>query len=140
MLSMLKTHTLFSTKLDVQGRWVAIMEHRRSDRAMQPSAFKTRCLKQSEIHEFIICEEPPSETTPINNVSYLGFGEIQQGGVVEVGDWLYIQDALMGQILGFDETHMPNHLNILIQSNSLVTGHSLGLLPRNSFWIRSHQS
>ena len=32
----------------------------------------------------------------------------------------------VGTVIGFDETHLPNHLNIVIYTVSLVTGRDLG--------------
>ena len=39
-----------------------------------------------------------------------------------VGDEAYCSGRPIGTLAGFDETHMPNHLNIVIKSNGRMTG------------------
>lgn len=130
-----KLKTLFSDKKAVDGRWAAVMNHARDDRGLELSSFKTRCVKQYEIHEFLVCSLDSAEGNPIDKVSYLGFGEIVQGGVIEIGDEIYLGDQLYGEILGFDETHMPNHYNIVIKTNNPKTGFALKLNPLEPFSI-----
>jgi hypothetical protein len=135
---MFKVSKLFSAKIDIEGKWVAVMKHSRNDRSMKLGFFQTRCLKREEIHEFIVCDREAEVTSTIDNVAYLGFGEITQGGVVEVGDCLYCGETIVGQVVGFDETHLPNHFNIIIQGESLATGYSFGLKPMDSFFVRQN--
>lgn len=132
---MTKFKTLFSNKLTVLGRWSGVMNHHRKDRGLELSEFRTRCIRQGEIHEFLVCATPKDLTQPINDVAYLGFGEILHGGVVEIGDDVYLGDTLFGKILGFDETHMPNHYNIVIESKKPITGFAFGLNPADMFSI-----
>lgn len=130
-----KIKTLFSDKKDVKGKWAAVMNHTRKDRGLELSSFKTRCIKEYEIHEFLVCSPEAAGSNPIDDVCYLGFGEITQGGVVEIGDEVYLGDQLYGEILGFDETHMPNHYNIVIKTDDPKTGKALELNPLDTFSI-----
>ena len=43
------------------------------------------------------------------------------------GDAVLLSRKKIGEIVGFDETHLPNHYNIVFRSNELLTGVSLGL-------------
>src|SRR4051812_37525310 len=117
-------HSLFSEKIRIRGRWVAVMNHACNDQGMVLNAFRTRCLKQGEIHEFVVCRQDPAVGGLIDTVAYLGFGEIVVGGVVEVGDPLYLDEELIGKIVGFDDTCMPNYFTIVIRSKTLITGYA----------------
>jgi len=44
-----------------------------------------------------------------------------------VGDDLYVSGNKIGTIAGFDITHMPNHLNIVISSEERISGKEQGL-------------
>ena len=126
---------LFSEKSVVCGKWVAIMDYARQDRGIILTAFRTRCLTQHEIHEFIVCGPDVIPNKPIDKVAYLGFGEITEGGVVEIGDSVYSDKRLIGTILGFDETHVPNHYNVIIKMDTPLSGHTLGLKLAEFFSI-----
>jgi hypothetical protein len=127
---------MFSSRCEVLGRWVAVMEHRRNDRKLVPAAWKTRCICAGEIHEFILCQHGRTHGEEINDVSYLGFAEITSGGVVALGDGLHVDGRLIGTVCGFDETHAPNHYNILIATERLVTGAEIGLVVGESVIFR----
>lgn len=63
----------------------------------------------------------------MDRIAYLGFVEIISGGVLVAGDELLIDGKVLGRIAGFDETHLPNHINIVIISDKRCDGVSLGL-------------
>lgn len=96
---------------------------RRSNRGMKPIIQKTRCVEQGSIHEIIIVEEGVlREKGIVQDTAYIGFTQFLTGGLLECGDLVYLNNMPLGELAGFDDTHMPNHLNILIQRDSLVTG------------------
>lgn len=132
---MKKEVSLFSEKINIRGKWVAVMDYVRHDRGIILTSFNTRCFKKHEIHEFIVCSTNAIPNEPIDNVTYLGFGEITQGGVVEVGDIMYQEDRPIGTIFGFDETHMPNHYNIIIKTDNPLTGFAMGIKSTDVFSI-----
>lgn len=62
------------------------------------------------------------EATPgggADRVSAIAFFEIKRGGVAVVGDEVYIVGKTLGELAGFDTTHMPNHMNVLVKMGSL---------------------
>ena len=130
-------HSLFSEKLRVRGRWVAVMNHACDAQAMVLSGFRTRCLKQGEIHQFIVCGQEAVSGELIASVAYLGFGEIVAGGVIEIGDPVYIGEEPIGKIVGFDATYMPNYFNVVICSKTPITGYARRLKPSDVFFIGS---
>jgi len=58
----------------------------------------------------------------VNRIAYLGFVAIADGGVIVADDEVYLAGCLVGTLAGFDETHMPNHLNIVIRTDRLADG------------------
>lgn len=126
---------LFSDKATIVASLVAVMDHRRHDRALCLSGFKTRCVRRGEIHEFLLCMPPENDASPIDDVSYLGFAEIQTPGVIAVGDRVILDEEQVGTIYGFDDTHMPNHMNIVLKGSSLKNGAERGLRIAQSLYI-----
>jgi Family of unknown function (DUF6917) len=131
---------MFSDKSEVAGRWLAIMDHVRNDRGLFLSSFRTRCVRSGEIHEFLLCPADAERAERIDSLSYLGFGEIDSAGVIEVGDSVYLGRMFVGHVLGFDDTHAPNHYNVVIRGPRSCTGQSLGLSVGDRFSVRSPSS
>lgn len=126
---------MFSNKSPVVASMVAVMDHRRNDRALTISNFKTRCVLRGEIHEFLLCMPPSEGKAPINEVTYLGFAEIQKPGVIAVGDRITLDEEQVGTVYGFDDTHMPNHMNIVLKGTSMKNGAERGLMVNQSLYI-----
>ena len=130
----------FSAKVPMVGRWVAVLDHARRDRGLVLNSHSTRCIHAGEIHEFLVCRTPPGQRTgAIDAVSYLGFGEFLVAGVIALGDELWVQGQPLGEVIGFDETHMPNHQNIVIYSDNTACGSELGLVPYDLFHLECPQ-
>lgn len=117
---------MFHKKKTLPARWVAIMNHRRSDRGLTLSPYKTRCVVAGDIHEFLVCAEDGAKQV-IESVSYLGFAEFLSGGVLAIGDMVKVAESYAVRILGFDFTHMPNHMNIVTYSGTPCTGQEVGI-------------
>ncbi|WP_078622266.1 DUF6917 domain-containing protein [Streptomyces sp. NRRL S-244] len=110
------------------GRWVAVMEHRRFDRGMRLERWQTRAVPAGSVHELMTTPAPPpAGGDRVDEVSYLGFAEFT-GGLLAVGDAVHAADgALLGHVLGFDDTHLPNHMNVVLLSGDRRTGRQRGL-------------
>jgi hypothetical protein len=112
----------------IEGRVVAILDMKLESRELSLEVYPSRCVLKNGIHEFILTDE--KEACPggkVNRISYLCFTEITKGGVVLLGDEIFIGGKKVGDLVGFDETHLPNHLNIIVYSLKRVTGVDLGL-------------
>ena len=110
-------------KKEVTGSVIAVLDFTAEKRGLKLIAQPSRAVIQGEIHELIITDDPkagPDQT--VNSVSYLAFVVIENSGVILRNDEVYLDDEKIGLIAGFDETHMPNHQNIVIQSRSKYTG------------------
>jgi len=98
-----------------------------NNRGLQLITPISRCIKKHEIHELIFTDEQDAGPgKEVNNISYLGFFEVEQGSVMITGDKLYLAGKHIGYVAGFDATHMPNHLNIVIKTDKRLTGVELG--------------
>ncbi|MBP2000260.1 hypothetical protein J2Z69_001279 [Paenibacillus shirakamiensis] len=115
-------------KRKVEGTFVALLFHKQEERGMQLIEFETRCVKQGEIHEIVTTTHFDAIAGDrIDRVGFLGFAEIQCGGVIGKGDPVMIQNQVIGRVLGFDDCHFPNHYNILISTVETCTAHDLKL-------------
>lgn len=126
--SNLFTENPFVKKRIVKGRLVVVLKGRLENRQLQLIKPISRAVQRGEIHELIITDE--NQAGPgrmVNSIGYLGFFEIDTGGVLVCGDTLKINNIEIGKIAGFDLTHSPNHLNILVYRSEKVTGLELGL-------------
>ncbi|MEU2899379.1 DUF6917 domain-containing protein [Streptomyces sp. NPDC001273] len=114
----------------LSGRWVAVMEHRRLSRGMRLERWQTRAVPAGTVHELMTTPAaPPADSDRVDEVSYLGFVEFT-GGLLAVGDAVHEADGtLLGHVLGFDDTHLPNHMNVILLSEDRRTGRQRGLLP-----------
>ncbi|MFJ4343509.1 DUF6917 domain-containing protein [Streptomyces sp. NPDC088915] len=112
------------------GRWVAVMEHRRLSRGMKLERWRTRAVPAGTVHELMTTPAPPpAGGDRVDEVSYLGFAEFT-GGLLAVGDAVHEADGkLLGHVLGFDDTHLPNHMNVVLLSEDRRTGRQRGLVP-----------
>ena len=84
---------------------------------------RSRGLRKNEIHELMITDE--EDTAPgggADSVSAIAFFEVLEGGLAVVGDKFSIADRLLGRVAGYDMTHMPNHMNVLVKSETLDAG------------------
>lgn len=95
---------------------------------MELTIHPSRALCTHEIHELAITDQP--EAAPghiVNRVAYLAFFVVERGGIVLQGDEVTSNRKTLGKVVGFDETHFPNHLNVLIGSDQRQTGLEAGL-------------
>ncbi len=104
----------YYAKRQVKGQLAVVLDGTYEDRGLALIKPPSRALKAGEIHELIITDEEAKPGSVVNGIAYLGFFEVLQGGVIVTGDEVRIGNQLLGKIAGYDETHMPNHLNIIM--------------------------
>ncbi len=109
-------------KTPVVGRLCCILHARAEQRGLQLATFPSRAVQQHEIHELILTAEERAEPgREINRIAYLGFFEILVGGVLWSGDRVEIGERCVGTLAGYDLTHFPNHLNIVVCAGEPVS-------------------
>lgn len=104
----------FVKKRTVQARVVTVLEGTIENRGIELIKPASRCVRKNEIFEFMTTNDDVKPGETVNNVSYLGFAEIEIGGVLRVGDIIEVNGKKYGKIVGFDETHFPNHQNVVL--------------------------
>ena len=114
-----------------------MLNNKREKRAFQLIAPNTRAIRRHEIHEVIVTDE--IETAPggtVNQVAGLGFVEFTEGGILAQGDVLLVGSFAIGEVIGFDESHMPNHQNIIVRGAEVRTGVERGFCLRDAVTFR----
>jgi kynureninase len=128
----------YAAKTDVEGRLVCILDARSDKRGMELILHPSRALCRHEIHELAVTDDPhaaPERT--VDRVAYLAFFRVEEGGIVLVGDKVEVSGKEIGEVVGFDLTHAPNHMNVLLRAAERKTGPQLGLSLRDSIVFRS---
>src|SRR5580698_5534196 len=109
-----------------QAEVVTVLDSTHEERGLKLISTYSRALKKNSIHELIATDETgkkPGDTA--NHIAYLAFFEVERGGCIIVGETLYADGKPIGEIVGFDETHEPNHINIIIGVKKRRTGPQL---------------
>lgn len=111
-------HWTGAPKISVEGRIVAISGLRLTGRATELMHPLTRAFRKYDIGEITLTNEQSAiPGSQVNSVLYIGFVEIEVGGVVVSGDAVRIGGKNIGSVIGFSDVHFPNHLNILVKAS-----------------------
>ncbi|MCY7902836.1 DUF6917 domain-containing protein [Bacillus inaquosorum] len=115
-------------KRTVTGRFVKLLFHKQDKRNMVLENFQTRCIREKEIHEIVTTDQKAYEPGQlVGRIGFLGFAEMDTGGVIQKGDRVYINETYLGVVAGFDACHFPNHYNIIIQTDLLLSATDIDL-------------
>ena len=120
------TLATYAANRPVIGAVVTVLDSTHEARGLKLMPTYSRALKKNSIHELIATDEAekkPGETA--NRIAYLAFFEVARGGCVLVGETLCLGKRPIGRVVGFDETHEPNHINIIIGVKQRKTGRQL---------------
>lgn len=117
-------------KSPVKGKLVCILHARAEQRGLELCPYPSRAVLKNEIHELILtAEAQAAPAQKVNRISYLGYFEVMEGGVLWTGDQVNLNGQLIGILAGYDLTHFPNHMNIVIKvQEPLYTGWEIDLL------------
>ena len=113
------TPSVYGDRRPVEGDTVALLHIVFEDRGLKLIETKSRAVKKYEIHELMITDEDAAPGSGADRVRAIGFFEITESGLIVVGDEVWIEDRLLGKLAGYDVTHMPNHMNIVVKAVSL---------------------
>lgn len=112
--NMFKADPYFA-KIPLLGRMVVVLDGQYPERGLRLIPQPSRAICRHQIHELIMTDQEAEPGSVVNPIAYLGFVEFQQGGVMVAGDRVLVNGEDIGCVCGFDETHMPNHLNIVVR-------------------------
>lgn len=120
-------------KSDVRGKLNCVLHARAEQRGLELCPYPSRAVLRGEIHELILTQESGGPGKRVDKIAYLGYCEIEQAGVLWVGDSVRVNGKPIGVLAGYDLTHFPNHMNIIIHiDDPLYTGYEAGLHPGDS--------
>ena len=133
---------MFPRKRPVEGELVVVSRTRLSGRKLELIEPRTRCLNRFEVHELIVTAEDAAPGGTVEDVAYWGFFETTSGGVLQVGDEVDVNGRAVASLAGFDLSHAPNHLNIVLRVSAAATGleHGFELGDRVTFRLPPVQS
>ena len=120
------------TAAPVEITFVMVLGHDRADREMEKGSFLTRCVQAGEVHELVAVKANTLDNGKYHGASYLGFVTFNGPAVIYVGESLLIDGKQIGVLGGFDYTHFPNHMNILIETEQPTNGKNLGIIVGQS--------
>lgn len=120
-------HREVVAKRDVEGEVVYVLHQEATERRMRLEQIYSRAVLRGEIHEIITTAEAGAPGRTVDDVSYVAFFEVRQGGVLRVGDVVRIGDDVIGDLAGFDLTHHPNHLNLVVRADAARSGKDLDI-------------
>ncbi|HCG01654.1 MAG TPA: hypothetical protein DEV93_14040 [Chloroflexi bacterium] len=125
----LDTKAPYYAKRPVPGVVVAVLDARAKARRLELTVHPSRAILKGEVHELLATDEAEARRNAIvNRVSYLACVEITKSGMVLIHDRVVVKGRTLGHVIGFDETHAPNHANIVIRiAGEFRTGRELGL-------------
>ncbi len=125
---LLNTGSPCAAHLPVPARLVCILHARAEARGLSLAPFPSRAVLKHEVHELILTAEAAAPGQTVNRIAYLAFFEVLESGILWAGDTIRLGEQVLGQLAGYDMTHMPNHMNIILRSSEpLQTGLELGL-------------
>ena len=116
----------YYAKRPVTGKVVVVLDGVFEDRGLSLIKPPSRAVSASQIHELIITDEGKGPGDTVNKIAYAAFIEVTGGSVIVAGDTVRVGTKIIGTIAGYDETHMPNHLNIVINGER-VSGKMLDI-------------
>lgn len=124
-------------RLPIEGQFVGVLKSKRFQRGLNLIHPKTRCIRRYDVHEMVITDE--MDAVPgcsVDRFFGVGFVEFNSGGSIAQGDSVEVGGVIVAEVAGFDETHAPNHLNIVVKTPTPKTGIELGIEPGDPVTIR----
>ncbi|MDD4570401.1 MAG: hypothetical protein PHE70_09790 [Tepidanaerobacteraceae bacterium] len=117
----------YAKKKPLKGSLVVVLDGKFEKRGLQLIPQPSRCLVANEVHEMILTDENSKPGEKVDRIAYIGFFVVEESTVITVGDYVKINGQVIGKIAGFDETHMPNHYNIVLHGNDRISGNERNL-------------
>lgn len=113
------TPNVYGDRRPVEGEVVALLHVCFEDRGLKLIETKSRAVQLQEIHELMITDEDAAPGGGADRVRAIAFFEVDRSGLIVVGDNVSVEGRPLGTLAGFDQTHMPNHMNIVVKAESL---------------------
>jgi hypothetical protein len=116
----------FHAKRPLTGSVAVVLDGYLDNRALSLIQPISRAYPKHSIIELIATdEETAAPGGSVQAIAYLGFVELLTSGVIVVGDEVIVKRKVVGTIAGYDDTHMPNHQNVIVRMRTRVSGKDL---------------
>jgi hypothetical protein len=133
----LVNRSFYTAKVDIAARVVVVLDGMLENRNLQLIVPISRVFPQGAIIELIgTDEETAMPGNAVNAIAYLGFVELQNGGVLLAGDEICWKGNVIGTVAGYDDTHMPNHQNTIVKMTKRISGKNLGFALCDEITVR----
>jgi len=123
------SHGLRIVKNPVPAKAVGILSNFAHERKMGLIYPSNRAVRMNDVHELVCTAQDYRPGEVVDDVGYLAFAVMEESGVIAVGDELQVEGEDFGTVLGFNEVHAPNHINIVIRIDQLTSGMQAGWQP-----------
>lgn len=128
-------------KLPVHGAVSTVLHARAEKRGLTLSPFPSRAVLKQEIHELILTEEDAAPGAVVDLISYACFFEVLESGILWQGDLVFINGREVGTLAGYEFSHLPNHMNIIVRARKKAqTGQEMKLQPGDPLEFRFVQN
>ena len=113
---------IYPERRPVKGEVVTVIDVTFPSDGIELTDAWSRAVPRGEVHEIMVWD-PLAEGDDAGAVAFI---EITQGGNIVNGDEVRLDGEAIGRLVGFDYNHMPNHMNIVVETNNLELSLSLG--------------
>lgn len=110
---------VYGNRRQVAGEVVAILHVSFQDRGLRLIEARSRAVALHEIHELMITDQDTEPGGTADRVRAVAFFEVTEPGLIVAGDRMTVGVKRLGTLAGYDETHMPNHMNMVVKAPSL---------------------
>ena len=118
----------FHSKKEIKGEVSVVLKGSLDNRGLNLIHPISRAYKQHDIIELIATNETTAAPGEIvNSIAYIAFVELKNSGVILVGDAVLHNGKEIGRIAGYDDTHLPNHQNVIVKVTEMKSGEQLNL-------------
>ena len=124
----LVNRNFYFNKVAIKARTVVVLDGMLENRELHLIKPISRVFPKGTIVELIGTDDNnASPGSIVNDIAYIGFFELLNGGVMVAGDWIRWNGKTLGTIIGYDDTHMPNHQNVIVSMEKRIPGKLLGM-------------
>jgi hypothetical protein len=122
-LQIVSAPDIYRARRPVKGEVVTVIEVTFDSSTIDLNKSWSRAVPRGDIHEIMIWNSSEKDG---NDAAAIAFIEIIQGGNMVNGDTVLLDGVSFGNLVGFDYNHMPNHMNIIVETKSLFLPLKLG--------------
>ncbi len=114
---------IYRERRPVKGEVVTVIDVTFSSSGIDLVDAWSRAVPRGDIHEIMIWDPVQEEG---DDAAAVAFIEVIQGGNIVNGDEVRLDGEAIGNLAGFDYNHMPNHMNIVVETKGLKLPVKLG--------------